>query len=109
MLFAYRPPQNNIFKTLFEKMNLSLSTIKNRYDNIMIIWDLNLNPKSKNSSYYSDLFDTFESKFNSNLHWHYINKSAKKFSKFWSNYHRAQLQSKNDLAFRLLLLIQITN
>ena len=32
----------------------------NEYDNIMLIGDLNLNTKSKNNSYYSDLRDTFD-------------------------------------------------
>ena len=40
ILFAYRPPQNNNLKTLFEEINLSLSTIVNKYDNIMLIGDL---------------------------------------------------------------------
>ena len=60
ILFAYRHPQNNNLKTLFEKINLSLSTIVNEYDNIMPIGDLNLNTKAKNNSYYSDLSDTFD-------------------------------------------------
>ena len=60
MLFAYRPPQNNNFKTFFEEINLSSITIVNEYDNIMLIGDLNLNTKSKSNSYYSDLCDTFD-------------------------------------------------
>ena len=37
ILFAYRPPQNNTLKTFFQEINLSLSTIVNTYDNIMLI------------------------------------------------------------------------
>ena len=60
ILFAYRPPQNNNLKLFFEVINLSLSTIVNEYDNIMLIRDLNLNTKSNNNSYYSDSCDTFD-------------------------------------------------
>ena len=59
MHFAYRHPQNNNLKTLFVEINLSLSTIVNEYDN-MLIGDLNLNTKWNNNSYYSDLCDTFD-------------------------------------------------
>ena len=59
-LFAYRLHQNSNLKTFFEEINLSLSTIVNEYDNIMLIEDLNLNTKSKYNSYYSDLCDTFD-------------------------------------------------
>ena len=55
-MVAYRPPQNNNLETFFEEINLSLSTIVNEHDNI--IRDLNLNTKSKNNGYYSDLCDT---------------------------------------------------
>ena len=37
ILFAYRPPQNNNLKTYFEEKDLSLFTIVNEYDNIMLI------------------------------------------------------------------------
>ena len=47
-------------KTFFEEINLSLSTIVNEYDNIILIGDLNLNTKSKNNGYYSDLCETFD-------------------------------------------------
>ena len=57
MFFAYRLPRKNNLKTFFEEINLSLSTIVNEYDNIMLTGDLNLNTKSKNNSYYSDLCD----------------------------------------------------
>ena len=60
ILFVYRSPQNNNLKTFFEETNLLLSTIVKEYDNIMLIGDLNLNTKSKNSSYYSDLCNTFD-------------------------------------------------
>ena len=57
---AYRPPQNNNLKIFFEEINLSLSTIVNEYDNIILIGDLNLNTESNNNSYYSALCDTFD-------------------------------------------------
>ena len=60
ILFAYRPPQNNNLKTFSEEINLPLSTIVNKHDNIMLIGDLNLNTKSNKNSYYSDLCDTFD-------------------------------------------------
>ena len=60
ILFAYRPPQSNNLKTFSEEINLSLSTIVNEYDNIMLIGDLNLNTKSKNNGYCSDLCDNFD-------------------------------------------------
>ena len=59
ILFAYRPPRKNNLKTFFEEINLSLSTIVNEYDN-MLTGDLNLNTKSNNNSYYSDLCDAFD-------------------------------------------------
>ena len=59
ILFAYRHLQNNNLKTFFEEINLSLSTIVNEYDN-MLTGDLNLNTKSNNNSYYSDLCDAFD-------------------------------------------------
>ena len=55
LLFTYRPPNNKNIKTFFEEINLSLSTIVNEYDNIMLIGDFSLNTKSKNNGYYSDL------------------------------------------------------
>ena len=60
IFFAYRPPQNNNLKTFLEDINLSLSTTVKEYDNIMLIGHLNLNTKSKNNSYYSDLCHTFD-------------------------------------------------
>ena len=39
ILFTYRPPKNNILKKVFEEINLSLSTIVNDYDNIMLTGD----------------------------------------------------------------------
>ena len=60
ILFAYRPPQNNNLKTFLEDINLSLSTTVKEYDNIMLTGYLNLNTKSKNNSYYSDLCHTFD-------------------------------------------------
>ena len=61
IIFAYRPPQNNNLKTVFEEINLSLSAIVNGYDNIMLIGDLIKSYlKSKNNSCYSDLCDTYD-------------------------------------------------
>ena len=66
ILFAYRPPQSNNLKTFSEEINLSLSTIVNEYDNIMLIGDLNLNTKSKNNSYCSGFCDTLKNLIKSN-------------------------------------------
>ena len=110
ILFAYSPPQNNNFKTFSEEINLPLFTVVNEYDNIMLIGDLTLKTKSKNNSYCTNLCDTFDltNRIKSNFHWRYINKLAKKFSKIWSNYHRAQWLSQNDFDFLSLLHFQIT-
>ena len=50
--------RNENLKTLFAEINLSLSTIVNEDDNIMLIGDMNT--KWNNNSYYSDLSDTFD-------------------------------------------------
>ena len=50
--------RNENLETLFAEINLSLSTIVNEYDNIMLIGALNT--KWNNNSYYSDLCDTFD-------------------------------------------------
>ena len=57
-----RLPQNNELKTFFEEINLSLFTLVNEYDYIILIGDLNLNTKSKyiTTCYYSNLRDTYD-------------------------------------------------
>ena len=118
ILFAYRPPQSNNLKTFSEEINLSLSTIVNEYDNIMLIGDLNLNTKSKNNSYYSDLCDTFDltNLIKANTCFKSSNQTSigviltnrPRNLKIKSNCHRAQWLSQNDLDFLPLLLFQIT-
>ena len=118
ILFADRPPQNNNLKTFSEEINLSLSTIVNEYDNIMLIGDLSQNTKSKNNSYYSDLCDTFDltNLIKANTCFKSSNQTSigviltnrPRNLKVRSNYHRAQWLSQNDLDFLPLLLFQIT-
>ena len=109
--------RNVAYSLFFREINLSLSTIVNEYNNIMLIGDLNLNTKSENNNYYSDLCDTFDltnliklnTCFKSSSQTSIdVNKSAKKFSKIWSSYYRAQWLSQNDLDVLLLLLFRIT-
>ena len=81
------PPQNNHLRTFFEEINLSLSTIVNEYDNTMLFGEVNLNMKSRNNGYYSNLCDTFDLKNLIEANTCFkpsnqtsINKPAKKFS-----------------------------
>ena len=61
ILFAYRPP-NFEKKSFFEEISNSLSLIVNKYDNILLAGDVNINlldPKSDTKNHFSDLRDTF--------------------------------------------------
>ena len=61
ILFAYRPP-NFEKKSFFEETSNSLSLIVNKYDNILLAGDVNINlldPNSDTKNYFSDLRDTF--------------------------------------------------
>ena len=61
ILFAYRPP--NFSKTeFFEEISVTLNKALNKYDNLLLAEDLNINtlrPTSDSSNHLSDLNDTF--------------------------------------------------
>ena len=63
LTFAYRPPYNNNKATFFMELNKSLCNIARKYENILIIGDLNTNfenlKKWDTHSHLSDLCDTF--------------------------------------------------
>ena len=63
LTFAYRPPYNNNKATFFMGLNKSLCNIVRKYENILIIVDLNINldslKKGDTHSHLSDLCDTF--------------------------------------------------
>ena len=52
LTFAYRPPYNNNKTTFFIELGKSLCNIARKYENILIIGDINI-------SHMSDLCDTF--------------------------------------------------
>ena len=61
ILFAYRPP-NFDKKSFFGEISNSLCLMVNKYENIRIAGDLNINlldPKSDTANHFSDLRDTF--------------------------------------------------
>ena len=41
--FAYRPPQNDNKLPFFNELNLSLYQCVNKYDNVIVMGDLNIN------------------------------------------------------------------
>ena len=63
LTFAYRPPYNNNKATFSMELNKSLCNIARKYENILIIGDLNINfdnlKKGDRHSHLSDLCDTF--------------------------------------------------
>ena len=63
LAFAYRPPFNNNKATFFMELNKSLCNIARKYENLLIIGDLNINfdnlKKGDTHSHLSDLYDTF--------------------------------------------------
>ena len=63
LTFAYRPPYNNNKTTFFMELNKSLCNITRKYENILIIGNLNINldnlKKGDTHSHLSDLCDTF--------------------------------------------------
>ena len=63
LTFAYRPPYNNNKATFFMELNKSLCNIATKYENILIIWDLNINfdniKMGDTHSHMYDLCDTF--------------------------------------------------
>ena len=60
--FAYRPPQNDNKVMFFNRLNFSLNQCVNKYDNIIVMGDLNIdisNKRKDNNDFLSDLCDTF--------------------------------------------------
>ena len=41
-MFAYRPPQNDNKVMLFNEINLSLNQCVNKYDNIIVLGDIEI-------------------------------------------------------------------
>ena len=61
ILFAYRPPKYEK-RSFFEEVSNTLSAVTNKYENILLAGDLNINlldPKSDSNNLISDLSDTF--------------------------------------------------
>ena len=59
--FVYRPPQNANKVMSFNESNLSLNQCVNKYDNIIVMGDLNIdisNKRKDNHNFLSDLCDT---------------------------------------------------
>ena len=66
MIFVYRPPHSNNKKVFFSELTTTLNQATNKYDNIIIMGDLNIDTLKKGvdiNHYLSDLCD-FLSKFN---------------------------------------------
>ena len=63
LTFAYRPPYNNNKATFLMELDKRLCNIARKYENILIIGDLNINfdnlKKGDTHSHMSDLCDTF--------------------------------------------------
>ena len=60
--FAYRPPQNDNKAMFFNELNLSLNQCVNKYDNVIVMGDLNFgisNKRKDNNNFLSDLCETF--------------------------------------------------
>ena len=60
--FAYRPPYNSNKDGFFKELNKSLSNITRKYENVLVVGDLNidiLDKKKDSKNYLSDLCDTF--------------------------------------------------
>ena len=60
--FAYRPPYNSNKDGFFKELNKSLSIIARKYENVLLVGDLNidiLDKKKDSKNYLSDLRDTF--------------------------------------------------
>ena len=61
-MFTYRPPKNDSKVMFFNELNLSLNQCVNKYDNIIVMGDLNIDISDKrkdNDNFLSDLCDTF--------------------------------------------------
>ena len=61
ILFAYRPPKDNNKNSFFEDLTKTLDQAVNKYENIVVSGDLNINTSPINSTcgHLSDFVDTF--------------------------------------------------
>ena len=62
VLFIYRPRQNNNKASFFNEISITLNQITNKYENFIIMGDLNIDTADKTKdtcNYLSDLCDTF--------------------------------------------------
>ena len=59
--FAYRPPEDGNKEMFFNELNISLNQCVNKYYNIIVMGDLNIDisKKKDSNSFLSDLCDTF--------------------------------------------------
>ena len=61
-IFAYRPPKNYNKVMFFKELNLSLNQSVNKYDNIIVTGDVNIDISDKrkvNNNFLLDLCNTF--------------------------------------------------
>ena len=62
IIFAYRPPHSNNKKVFLSELTTSLNQVTNKYDNIIVMGDLNIGIQKNGADtnhYLSDLYDTF--------------------------------------------------
>ena len=62
IIFAYRPPHNSNKDSFFKELNKSLNNIARKYENVLLVGDLNidiLDKKKDLKNHLSDLCDTF--------------------------------------------------
>ena len=67
IIFEYRLPHSNNKKVFFSELTTSLNQATNKYGNIIVIGDLNIDTQKNGADtnhYLSDLYDTFFSKYN---------------------------------------------
>ena len=60
--FAYRPPYYSSKDGFFKELHKSLSSIARKYENVLLVGDLNINildKKNDSKNYLFDLSDTF--------------------------------------------------
>ena len=62
IMYAYRPPNETNKKVVFDELNETLDKAVNKYDNIFLAGDLNIDTRDKSkdtNNYLSDFMDTF--------------------------------------------------
>ena len=60
--FAYRSPYNSNKDGFFKELNKSLTNIRRKYEDTLVVWSLNidiLDKKNDSKNYFSDVCDTF--------------------------------------------------